>query len=158
MNMSRIAIFIFMLLHFACRKGPNPAELVQGTWQLSGAELHMENMDSREWTSYIYFNDSITQNCMDIDGCNEVIDSLSKGQTTWEINPNSLLLNGWKSYEHQYVYPSMRFYPTADGSARVFLVEFVNERRLVVTGRETYESLGDTNYHYYSTLYFDRLP
>jgi hypothetical protein len=36
-------------------------------------------------------------------------------------------------------------------------VDHASESRLVLSGRETYESLGDTNYHYYSTLYFNRI-
>jgi len=151
-------VLIFVALVISCRKEPDPSALALGGWKLSSAELHIENMHTREWTSYTYFNDSITRNCMDIDGCNEVIDSVYKDITTWEIGEKNVVMNGWMSYEHQYYYPAMRFYPTVSGSARVFLVEFVNESRLVVTGRETNESLGDTNYHYYSTLYFNRLP
>lgn len=150
---------VFLLLGLtACRKERAADELVEGAWKLTGAELCIENLDTRIATRYTYFNDTLLYNCIDIDGCREALDSVCKNRTTWEISSRNLLLNGNKNYEHQYKYPSMRFYPTDDGSARVFSVEFINMEHMIVIGRETYESLGDTNYHYYSILYFDRLP
>lgn len=154
MKILRIAFCLACVWFASCRE--QVVNDIIGQWTLRNAELNLENLDTDRWQTYTYFNDTITINSLDIDGSNELIDSIHRDSTIWEIDDNSIRVNNKKNYELTRNYETVRVFPTANGSARVFFVDYIDEDCMILKGRETYESLGDTNYYYFSTLYFDR--
>jgi hypothetical protein len=79
-----------------------------GQWTLRNAELNLENLDTDRWQTFTYFNDTITLNSLDIDGSNELIDSIHRDSTIWEIDDNSIRVNNKKNYELTRNYETIR--------------------------------------------------
>ena len=127
---------------------------IQGEWVLGDGVLHLENLETGTVSEFVYFNDTISENCMDIDGTCKVADFIRKNQTKWVIGENFISIDDSMNYELYEGKDFFKFYPLEDGSARIWQIYSYSKNEMIITGRETYESLDGINYRYYSILKF----
>lgn len=127
---------------------------IQGEWLLNNGILHLENLQTGMVSEFVYFNDTTTENCMDIDGTCKLADYIRKNQTKWVIGDNFISIDDSINYELYEGHDFFKFYPLEDGSARIWKIYSYSKNEMIINGRETYESLDGVNYRYYSILKF----